>query len=251
MKNKLLIIGTALLAFGIINLLWYLPYDAVLVQKNNPFPFTHMHDIEFLEQRQFDATYTYDPYSAAINDPLWLAWSLSLYAGMAMLSTLAFNELRKKSKKTIARGALLGLMFVPIVFYFVIMSDLVIGDAVARSTLPVISQYSSDSERFAFGIFISVSSRIGAGFLFASALMIGVFLNRIPKIPSWKSKMLVISAIITGIPIFTLSALSQSGFTIIDHWWLIIVIDVVRLVILGFVAVKSSEYKNSQVEIRK
>lgn len=93
MKTRLLIIGIGLLAFGLVNLLSYLPISFGIVLMNSPFPFQHLRSAI----PKHGGTYVEIGYLAAeeaITDPYWLAWSLALYAGIGII-VFAIWRIRK------------------------------------------------------------------------------------------------------------------------------------------------------------
>lgn len=84
MKNKILIMGVALLAFGVVNLLAYLPVSLGIALMNRPFPFEHLHNVA-PERGGTSIEIGYLAVDEAMRDPYWLAWSLALYAGIGMI----------------------------------------------------------------------------------------------------------------------------------------------------------------------
>ena len=53
MEPKLLLSGFGLLAFGLVNLLWYLPISLSITLKNHPFPFDHLYNVVPSDGRGF------------------------------------------------------------------------------------------------------------------------------------------------------------------------------------------------------
>lgn len=95
MKTRYKIIGVLALAFGLLNIFWYAPYSLALVFMNQPFPFQHLQNVEF-HHGGIGTQIMYLPFETAVADPYWLAWSLSLYFGIAALSILGVESLRQK-----------------------------------------------------------------------------------------------------------------------------------------------------------
>lgn len=86
MKAKLFLVsGIAALGFGLVNILWYLPHSFVLVLMNQPFPFQHLEEVQIHEGRGIGTGIHYQAFEAAVSDPYWLVWSLSLYVGIGMI----------------------------------------------------------------------------------------------------------------------------------------------------------------------
>lgn len=84
-RHKILIVvGIVTLGFGLINIFWYAPHSLTLVFYNQPFPFPHLQDVEIHEDGGKGISITYEPFNSAIQYPYWLAWSLSLYTGIAI-----------------------------------------------------------------------------------------------------------------------------------------------------------------------
>jgi len=86
-------IGIVTLAFGLINIFWYSPYSITLVFYNKPFPFPHLQEVEIHEDGGIGTAILYDPFDTAIQDPYWLAWSLSMYDGIVMLGGLFLKKI--------------------------------------------------------------------------------------------------------------------------------------------------------------
>ena len=84
--------GISLLAFGLANLLMYLPISVPIAFQSRPFPFEHIHNV-FLDNGGMHYEVGYLPVNEAINDPYWLFWSLALHAGIGMT---AFAIWRRK-----------------------------------------------------------------------------------------------------------------------------------------------------------
>jgi len=84
MKTRLLITGFGLLVFGLANLFSYLPISFGPLFLNTPFPFEHI-QIIFRDDGGITRQIGYMPIGEAINDPYWLAWSLALYGGIAII----------------------------------------------------------------------------------------------------------------------------------------------------------------------
>lgn len=91
-KSFLIIFGLVTLGFGLINILWYAPHSLTLVFYNQPFPFPHLEAVEIHESGK-GTSISYDSIGSAIRHPYWLAWSLSLYAGIIMLGVFAFKKI--------------------------------------------------------------------------------------------------------------------------------------------------------------
>ncbi len=99
MKTKLLILGLITLGFGLINIFWYWPTSLGFTLENHPFPFQHL--AEVIEERNgHTLIIRYIPIEAAIDDPYWLIWSLSLYFGIVVLSILGVVSLRRGMSNT-------------------------------------------------------------------------------------------------------------------------------------------------------
>jgi len=92
MKIRYGIIGALALAFGLINIFWYTPYSFALVFMNQPFPFPHLQNVELLHGG-IGTQVSSIPLENAIADPYWLAWSLSLYSGILILSALGIKSI--------------------------------------------------------------------------------------------------------------------------------------------------------------
>lgn len=93
MKNRILIVGIGLLAFGLANLLSYLPVSVVIAFQSRPFPFEHVHNV-FPDHGGTHYEVGYIPIQEAINDPYWLVWSLVLYGGIGTI-VFAIRRIRK------------------------------------------------------------------------------------------------------------------------------------------------------------
>ncbi len=93
MKTRLLMIGIGLLAFGLINLFQYLPVSLGVALMNRPFPFEHLHNV-YLERGGTHIEIGYLTIEEAMKDPYWLFWSLTLYAGIAIIA-FAIWRIRK------------------------------------------------------------------------------------------------------------------------------------------------------------
>lgn len=94
MKNKILVLGVVMLAFGLANLLAYLPVSLGIALMNRPFPFEHLHNV--IPQRGGTSIEIgYLAVDEAMRDPYWLAWSLALYAGIGMI---AFAVWRRRTR---------------------------------------------------------------------------------------------------------------------------------------------------------
>ena len=81
MKNRLLIAGIGLLAFGLANFSRYLPISRSPPFWNTPFPFPYLQDVVHYEGGSGVSTW-HMPLEAAAYDPYWLFWSMALYAGI-------------------------------------------------------------------------------------------------------------------------------------------------------------------------
>lgn len=92
MKTKFLIIGFGLLAFGLINLFWYVPISLGIALNSRPFPFQHLKNVTFSENGGTGIQIGYDPIHEAIVSPYWLVWSLALYAGIAIIVFVAWRK---------------------------------------------------------------------------------------------------------------------------------------------------------------
>ena len=88
--------GVGLLVFGLVNLFWYVPVSLGIALKNRPFPFEHLKNVEPY-RGGIHGEVGHWPIHEAINDPYWLIWSLSLYAGIAVLSFIGVKSLRQKT----------------------------------------------------------------------------------------------------------------------------------------------------------
>ena len=86
MESKFLLPGFGMLAFGLINLLWYLPISLSITLKNHPFPFDHLYNVVPSDGHGISHQIGYLPIDEAVNDPYWLAWSLALYGGMSLIT---------------------------------------------------------------------------------------------------------------------------------------------------------------------
>jgi hypothetical protein len=95
MNTRLLIIGLITLGFGLLNIFWYWPTSAGIALMNHPFPFQHLAEV-IAEHGGHSIVVRHIPIEAAIDDPYWLIWSLSLYFGIVILSILGIRSLRQK-----------------------------------------------------------------------------------------------------------------------------------------------------------
>lgn len=97
MNTKLLFSGIPMILFGMINIFWYWPTSFGITIQNHPFPSQHL--AEVIEERGGHSTVVrYLPIEAAIEDPYWLFWSLTLYAGIVLTVILVyFYAIKKKS----------------------------------------------------------------------------------------------------------------------------------------------------------
>jgi hypothetical protein len=95
---KLLFSGIPMILFGIINIFWYWPTSLGFTLDNHPFPSQHL--AEVIEERSgHSLIIRYFPIEAAIEDPYWLFWSLTLYAGIVLTAILVcFYIVKKKSR---------------------------------------------------------------------------------------------------------------------------------------------------------
>ncbi|CAE6495851.1 hypothetical protein [Candidatus Nitrosotenuis uzonensis] len=84
MKTRLLIIGIALLSFGLINLVSYFPISFTVAIQNRPFPFEHVYNV-VRDEKGTSYQVGYLPMEEAINHPYWLVWSITLYAGIGTI----------------------------------------------------------------------------------------------------------------------------------------------------------------------
>lgn len=83
MRNRLLMAGIGLLAFGLANFFRYIiAYGRIF--WNTPFPFEHIHYAIHYEGRGIHYLVGYMPLDEAANDPYWLFWSMALYAGIVI-----------------------------------------------------------------------------------------------------------------------------------------------------------------------
>ena len=83
MSARLLITGIGLLAFGLANFFRYLPITYSPLLWNKPFPFEYISNVTALEGAWSIHLEIYHiPLDAAANDPYWLLWSLTFYAGI-------------------------------------------------------------------------------------------------------------------------------------------------------------------------
>lgn len=92
MKKNFLILGTGLLLFGLTNLLSYLPISLGVALMNRPFPFEHLHNVIPSIGKGTHIEIGYMPIDEAINDPYWLAWSMSLYAGIIVIGFAVWKK---------------------------------------------------------------------------------------------------------------------------------------------------------------
>ena len=92
MKNRLLIAGIGLLAFGLANFFRYLPITYSLSLWNKPFPFERLYNVVATEGRGTRYQIGYMPLDEAAIDPYWLFWSMALYAGIMITSFAAWNR---------------------------------------------------------------------------------------------------------------------------------------------------------------
>lgn len=97
-KNRILMIGIGLLAFGLVNWFSYLPTSLGVALMYRPFPFEHLHNVH-PDKGGTHVEIGYLPIREAINDPYWLAWSLALYAGIVLITiVVCFTSLRKNNE---------------------------------------------------------------------------------------------------------------------------------------------------------
>lgn len=97
MRNSVFIAGIVALGFGLANFLWYVPHSLYFFFRNQPFPFEHLDRVEIDDGGGFGVQISYLPFEAAMADPYWLVWSLSLYFGIIVLSILGIKSLRQKT----------------------------------------------------------------------------------------------------------------------------------------------------------
>lgn len=91
MKNRILMVGIGLLAFGFANLLAYLPISVVIAFQSRPFPFEHVYNV-IPDNGGTHYEVGYLPVNEAINDPYWLFWSLVLYAGIGITAFVLWRK---------------------------------------------------------------------------------------------------------------------------------------------------------------
>lgn len=88
-----------MILFGMINIFWYWPTSMGITLKNHPFPFSHLAEV-IAEKGGHSTVVKYLPIEAAIEDPYWVFWSLTLYAGIILIVIpVYFSIIKKKSKK--------------------------------------------------------------------------------------------------------------------------------------------------------
>lgn len=80
--KKILIIGIAMIAFGLANFFRYMPISLSLI--NRPFPFEHLKNVT-PERGGIGIEIGYIPTHEAVSDPYWLVWSIILYAGIILV----------------------------------------------------------------------------------------------------------------------------------------------------------------------
>lgn len=91
MKDRLLMAGIGLLAFGLVNFFRYLIAYG-LPFWNTPFPFDHIDYVVHYEGRGIHYSVGYMPFENAVNDPYWLFWSMALYAGIVITGFVAWSR---------------------------------------------------------------------------------------------------------------------------------------------------------------
>jgi hypothetical protein len=91
MKTRILITGIGLLVFGLANFFRYLPISHSPTFWNQPFPFEHLQVI-LKNDGGKTLQIGYLPIDEAINDPYWLFWSLTLYAGIIVIGFVIWSK---------------------------------------------------------------------------------------------------------------------------------------------------------------
>ena len=89
MKNRLLVTGIVLLAFGLANFFRYLPISYGPHLWNTPFPFGRLHDVFRHEGGGTHIAIGHMPLEEAAYDPYWLFWSVAFYAGIMVIGFVA------------------------------------------------------------------------------------------------------------------------------------------------------------------
>lgn len=94
MNTKVLFLGIPMIIFGMINIFWYWPTSLGFTLENHPFPSQHL--AEVIEERSHHTLIIrYLPIEAAMDDPYWLFWSLTLYAGIVLTTILVYSYMVK------------------------------------------------------------------------------------------------------------------------------------------------------------
>lgn len=87
-----------MIIFGIINIFWYLPISIGITLNNPPFPFQYLAGV-IDEGGGHSLNIEYLPIKAAIENPYWLFWSLTLYAGIVLTAVLVYFYIIKKKSR--------------------------------------------------------------------------------------------------------------------------------------------------------
>lgn len=87
-----------MILFGLVNIFWYWPTSVGVTLKNHPFPFQHLAEV-IAERGGHTTVIRYFPIEAAIEDPYWLFWSLTLYTGIILTSILVYSHIIKKKSR--------------------------------------------------------------------------------------------------------------------------------------------------------
>lgn len=99
MVNKSMIIGITLLAFGLINLLWFTPIGGDPYDNNSvveiPFPFPNRNLNMPIIGEYFSETNENNWWHPIFN-PYWLIWSVAFYLGIVFVSIFGIQLIKQK-----------------------------------------------------------------------------------------------------------------------------------------------------------